>query len=351
MTELPFHPRANIFPLFDPKDLGELADDIAAHGLREPIVMHEGMILDGRNRYQACVMAGVEPTFKDFDGLDPLAFVISTNLHRRHLTDDQRTEVAAKIATLKRGDNQHTSNEGTSQAKVAARFNVSEAAVGRAVKVLTKGAPELVAALEAREVSMSAAAVVASLPVEEQKEIVAKGPAAMVEAAKPKLKPTPEHSVAAVPKADPVAAPDWRQPGTLGLYTAAQLAASLHGSIPKSERQGCLGTLAEAVQILREKWEPAKKKQRPKSRPQRWEAAIAEARAKLGEIEPLIDEVESALSEVRAVQEEYEGWKESLPENLASSSLGDMLEAVCEIQLEDAAEPLRSAVAAGFGRD
>jgi hypothetical protein len=363
-NKIEFHSLAEIFPMLAIKELAAFADDIAEHGLREPIVMHEGKILDGRNRHAACIMAGAQPRFKGFDDSDPLDFVVSANLHRRHLTDDQRTKVAAKITTLKRGDNQHTSNEGTSQAKAAALFNASEAAVGRAVKVFTKGAPELVSAVEAREVSMSAAAVVASLPVEEQKEIVAKGPAAMVEAAKPK--PTPEHSVAAVPKADLVAAPDWRQPGTLGLYTAEELAGLLHGSIPKSERQGCLGTLAEAVQILREKWEAARPKRQPKSRPQRWEAAIAEARAKLGEIQPLIDEVEGALSEVRAVQEEYEGWKESLPENLASSSLGEMLEAVCEIQLEDAAEQLRSAAAEletilqeaegtdlprGFGRD
>lgn len=196
-SAIPFHPLADIFPMLDPKEQMSLSDDIKAHGLREPIVMHEGMILDGRNRYQACVMAGVDPTQKDFDGPDPLAFVISANLHRRHLNDDQRAMVADNIATLERGDNQHTANAGTSRAKAAALLNVSEAKVERVHKVRAKGAPELVAAVEKGEVSVSAGASVAGLPVDDQKEIVAAGPAAVRAAAKgwqhrPAPKKTPE---------------------------------------------------------------------------------------------------------------------------------------------------------------
>ena len=187
-SAIPFHPLADIFPMLEPKEQMSLSDDIKAHGLREPIVMHEGKILDGRNRYQACVMAGVDPAQKDFDGPDPLAFVISANLRRRHLNDDQRALVASKIATLKKGDNQHTANAGTSRARAAALLNVSEAKVERVHKVRTKGAPELVAAVERGDVSVSAAAAVASLLKDEQTKVVAAGPAAVVEAAK-KRKP------------------------------------------------------------------------------------------------------------------------------------------------------------------
>jgi hypothetical protein len=64
------------------------------------------MILDGRNRYNACKMAGVEPHFEDFgDVADPLAAVVSLNLQRRHLDPSQRALIAAKLATMRRGDN------------------------------------------------------------------------------------------------------------------------------------------------------------------------------------------------------------------------------------------------------
>jgi ParB-like chromosome segregation protein Spo0J len=184
-SEIPFHPLADIFPLLDPKEQMSLSDDIKAHGLHEPIVMHEGKILDGRNRYQACLMAGVDPTQKEFDGPDPLAFVISANLHRRHLTDEQRALVADKIATMKQGARTDLSPIGEmSQAKAADAMKVAKRMIERVRKVRKDGAPELVAALEQGRVTPSAAAAVASLPIEEQKEIVAKGAPAVAAAAK-----------------------------------------------------------------------------------------------------------------------------------------------------------------------
>ena len=84
--DMPFHPLADLFPLPSEDELRALADDIADHGLREPIVTLEGQILDGRCRYLACKMAGVEPRFATHDGDEPIAYVFSRNFHRRHLT-------------------------------------------------------------------------------------------------------------------------------------------------------------------------------------------------------------------------------------------------------------------------
>jgi DNA-binding transcriptional regulator YdaS (Cro superfamily) len=113
------------------------------------------------------------------------------------MDDKARATVAAKLSTYKRGDNQHTAIAGTSQAKAAKLLNVSPAKVERVAKILKTGAPELVAAFEQGEVSISAGAAVASLPVEEQREIVAAGPEAVVEAAK-EIRETPKEIVAEI---------------------------------------------------------------------------------------------------------------------------------------------------------
>ncbi|MCX6917169.1 MAG: ParB N-terminal domain-containing protein, partial [Verrucomicrobia bacterium] len=57
------HPLADLFPPMTADEMASLVEDIKAHGLAQPIVTHEGAILDGRHRYQACLQAGVEPQF------------------------------------------------------------------------------------------------------------------------------------------------------------------------------------------------------------------------------------------------------------------------------------------------
>jgi ParB-like chromosome segregation protein Spo0J len=76
------HPIANIFPLLEADKLAELAADIGAHGLKQDITLYDGQILDGRNRYRACLQAGVNPTFVVYAGDDPVGHVLSLNLHR-----------------------------------------------------------------------------------------------------------------------------------------------------------------------------------------------------------------------------------------------------------------------------
>ena len=87
---------ADLFPLLEGAGFGALVEDIRANGLRDPIIIHDdGSILDGRNRYRACDKAGVDPKFKTYDGDDALAFVLSANLHRRHLDEGQRATVVS----------------------------------------------------------------------------------------------------------------------------------------------------------------------------------------------------------------------------------------------------------------
>lgn len=98
------HKLASLFPEITGQDFDALVADIKANGLRQPITTLSGAILDGVNRYAACLEAGVKPLNQEFEGKDPLAFVISQNMARRHLTDDQRAAIAADIARAKPGN-------------------------------------------------------------------------------------------------------------------------------------------------------------------------------------------------------------------------------------------------------
>lgn len=201
MTILRAHPAADLFPMLPDDELQALADDVRRSGLRQPIVTMEvdgeRLVLDGRNRYRACAMSSVEPTFIAFDGDDPFALVVSANLHRRHMSTSQRAMVANEIATLKRTDTlkrgsarPDSSKElSASQQQAADLLKVSHSNVRRARKVKEQGIPELAAAVVAGKVSVTAAADVAGLPKEEQRQLLATGTDAVVERATSTRKP------------------------------------------------------------------------------------------------------------------------------------------------------------------
>jgi ParB-like chromosome segregation protein Spo0J len=169
-----FHPVADVFPLITGAEFDALVDDVRASGLHIPIVLHpDGRILDGRNRYRACLAAGVAPRFETWAG-DPgteVGFVVSLNLTRRHLDSSQRAMVAARLATLPRGANQHASIDAPSQADAAELLNVSRPSVQRAREVIEHGVPELVQAVERGAVSVSLAEKITELPPEDQEAI------------------------------------------------------------------------------------------------------------------------------------------------------------------------------------
>lgn len=105
MTALTFHPLADIFPLMEGAEFDALVADIKANGMVAPIVTYEGKIIDGRNRYRACLVLDLDMAVvaakatRDGDRFitDPVAYIISANIHRRHLTAEQRREVIAKV--------------------------------------------------------------------------------------------------------------------------------------------------------------------------------------------------------------------------------------------------------------
>lgn len=182
-----FHPLSELFPLMQGREFDDLVADVKANGLREPIWTYEGQILDGRNRWRACEAAQLaHRPMRAYEGDDPVSFVVSLNLHRRHLDATQRSSVAARLATMSHGGDRQGANLRleVSHAKAAELLNVSERSVDSAAKVHEHGAPELIAAIDSGAVSVSAAADVAELPLAEQCEIVARGEAEILQAAK-----------------------------------------------------------------------------------------------------------------------------------------------------------------------
>ena len=101
---LKYHEIADLFPLIEGDEFQLLCDDIKKEGLNHPVILLDDEILDGRNRYRACIEVGIEPRYEQFKGDDPLAFVLSENLHRRHLTASQRAALAAEVANMTQSD-------------------------------------------------------------------------------------------------------------------------------------------------------------------------------------------------------------------------------------------------------
>lgn len=210
------HPAAELFPMMSNTDLGPLVEDIDKHGLREPILVHQGLVLDGRNRLRACEIAGVEPRFIEWDGVgSPLAIVLSRNLHRRHLSEGQRAIVAARAKGMfedeaaererahqfKRAGDRDAENQSavdppspqpspegrgsggratatanlhepgrTASGQAAELLNVSERSVFSASRVLKSADEQVVAAVEAGDVAVSDAAAITNLPKQEQRQ-------------------------------------------------------------------------------------------------------------------------------------------------------------------------------------
>ena len=155
---LEFHPLANIFPLIEGAEFDNLVADVAPHGVHEPIWIFEGKILDGRNRYRAAQQAGVDCPMREYMGDDPVRFVISLNLKRRHLTTSQRAMIAARLATLRQGARTDLSPIGEmSQQQAAEILNVGKRTVERATEVRDSDDPNLIEAVERGEISVSGA--------------------------------------------------------------------------------------------------------------------------------------------------------------------------------------------------
>lgn len=140
---LEYHPYALVFPLMEGDAFTTLVEDIKENGLRESIMLFEGKILDGRNRYRALLELDhlfspvtAPKMFVQFDGDDAFDWVISKNLHRRHLSESQRAMIAAQMMESALKKNGHT--PGISLRSAAAMLNVSVRTTSRARELMKR---------------------------------------------------------------------------------------------------------------------------------------------------------------------------------------------------------------------
>lgn len=193
-----FHEAANIFPLDEGK-IDSLADDIKKqNGLLVPIETLGGKIIDGRRRWIACGKAGIEPTFREVSCDDPVSYVLSLNLHRRHLTPSQLSMVGARARKFyddeakKRqkasGGDRKSANErsvvenlpqpisdaGKARDQVGKAVGVSGKSIDYATRVLAQGIPELATAVDEGRMAISTAAILATESPDKQMEEIKK---------------------------------------------------------------------------------------------------------------------------------------------------------------------------------
>ena len=185
MTLYPAHPLADIFPMLDDVNLRTLSLDIKENGQFEPILLLDGKVLDGRNRQAACALAGVKPFYEQFTLSDPLTYVLSKNLHRRHMNEAQRALAAASIVDWEFGLNQHTANIANVQTRRAAeKLTISERSVHSAKRIREKAAPELLAAIRAGTISIRTGESLSVLEHAEQTKVLRQERKTILSAAK-----------------------------------------------------------------------------------------------------------------------------------------------------------------------
>jgi ParB-like chromosome segregation protein Spo0J len=101
-SSLTDHPHASLMPMMDDESFSRLRADIAKNGIRQPMVLYQGFVLDGRNRLKAARSLGIVLSaahFRTFEGNDEDAreFVISENMNRRQLNNKQKREFCKEM--------------------------------------------------------------------------------------------------------------------------------------------------------------------------------------------------------------------------------------------------------------
>jgi hypothetical protein len=193
LNEVEVHPICAAFPMMTDEEFEGLVIDMEKQGQQVPVTFWQGMLVDGRNRLKACEVLCCEPYTCELESdVDVVPWIISKNLHRRHLTESQRAMVAHRLrehfdreakqrqqSGLKRGTEKPVAvnlpereKMGDSRDKAGAAVGVSGSLVDHAKKVVEAGIPELTEAVTTGKVAVSRASKIADLPPADQLEAI-----------------------------------------------------------------------------------------------------------------------------------------------------------------------------------
>lgn len=191
------HPAANLLPMMSQEDFENLKIDADQNGFIRPVrIDKDGMVIDGRNRLAVSIAIEKDVPIERFTPSDPIQYVVSENLSRRHLTSQQKAVIAvqaeelytlfaeqakAKQAEAGRFDGKDSDgnpklqvsekihepekpekpNDRKTTAKVAKTFGTNDNYVSKAKKVKDH-APDLLPKVASGEVDLNQAAKVAT---------------------------------------------------------------------------------------------------------------------------------------------------------------------------------------------
>lgn len=160
-----FHPLSQMFPYMTSDELAVLRDNVDKD--RPDVVKVYtlgGKVLEGKNMMLVAVILGLQVEFVEYEGSDPIGFLLTRNLHRRHLTISQRAYVAAQMVTTTRGSNQHKgtgipepSIKEVAQPEAARLLCISVDSVSGASKILASGNEEIIGAIRHGTITIHAA--------------------------------------------------------------------------------------------------------------------------------------------------------------------------------------------------
>ncbi len=160
LYSLEAHEFSTAFPLVEGEKFDELCQSISQNGLIDRITLWNGQILDGRNRYRACLAVGLrlerKEHFQVFNGNEDeaLQIAVAKNLHRRQLSAGEAAMVAAKL--------------NISTAKAAAASNVGELSVKHAKRIRKHAAPHVTGFVERSLLTLADGLRISHLPMEIQ---------------------------------------------------------------------------------------------------------------------------------------------------------------------------------------
>ena len=205
MKSYPIHELAQAWPKMTKPELEALAEDIRINGQFEPIELYQNEVLDGRNRYEACKMARVDPitvdVTGDLAGVDLIAYTTSRNGRRRHMSVKQIAMTVARLnqskyarllkaeSQINSGEGVHPSVEGSNMSqdilapktpikpvptlsKIAKDHGVSQSSAARADAILKKGAPEVIKAVDNDKLELKDAIEIVKMQKKDQAKAV-----------------------------------------------------------------------------------------------------------------------------------------------------------------------------------